>query len=169
MQNFAEEKYAENKRGDLYFMVGSARSGKSTICKQLAKEFNATILTQDSFRLAVYDKDWWGPGEPVVFGHVDITARALLINGTNVLIDETNTLPWRREHWRSLGGKAIYIDTDLETCIFRCDPSNEGLIGAVKRMQKNLETFNPIDENERVIRMYKWNGKNFDESLTRSI
>jgi predicted kinase len=138
-----------------------------TISKKLAKELNATILTQDSFRLAVYDKDWWGPGEPVVFGHLDIAARALLINGTNVLIDETNTLAWRRDHWKDLGGKAFYVSAPLDVCLSRCDPANDGLRNAVKRMQKNLEIFNPLDGKERVLRMYTWNGDGFDEERMR--
>ncbi len=165
MSGYAEEKYAENPRGKLYFMVGSARSGKSTVCKELAKELNATILTQDSFRLAVYDKDWWGPGEPVVFGHVDIAARALLISGSNVIIDETNTLAWRREHWRGLGGKAFFVKTPLDVCVSRCNANNDGLIEAVNRMHKNLESFDPRDEKEEVLRIFSWNGHKFDEEL----
>jgi predicted kinase len=169
MSGFAEEKYAENPRGHLYFMVGSARSGKSTVCKELAKELNATILTQDSFRLAVYDKDWWGPGEPAVFGHIDIAARAMIINGTNVIIDETNTLAWRRDHWKGLGGKAFFVKTPLDICVSRCNSENEGLIGAVKRMHKNIEGFNPRDPKEKVLRVYSWNGHGFDEDLLDTV
>lgn len=165
MSGFADEKYAENQRGKLYFMVGSARSGKSTVCKALAKELNATILTQDSFRLAVYDRDWWGDSEPVVFSHVDVAARALLINGTNVLIDETNTLAWRREHWLGLGGEAFYVKTPLDVCISRCDPANVDLIGAVKRMHGNLENYYPREAKEKTLRIYDWNGHGFDEEL----
>jgi predicted kinase len=156
--SFADEKYQENKRGQLYFMVGNARSGKSTVCKKLARELSATILTQDSFRLAVYDRDYHYDSEPAVFGHIDVAARALLINGTNVIIDETNTLAWRREHWRGLGGIGFYVNTPVETCVSRCNSTNEGLIGAVRRMGKNLESFNPLDAKEKIARIYTNDG-----------
>jgi len=169
MSGFAEEKYAENPKGKLYYMIGSARSGKSTVCKELATELNATILTQDSFRLAMYDKDWWGPGEPAVFGHFDVAVRSLLINGTNVIVDETNTMAWRREHWASMGGRAFYVDTPLDVCLSRCNPTNDGLMGAVKRMHGNLTSFNPLDGKEKVMRIYTWNGQGFDMELTRGL
>lgn len=157
MSGFANEKYAENPKGNLYFMVGNARSGKSTVCKKLAKELSATILTQDSFRLAVYDRDYHYDSEPTVFSHIDVAARAMLINGTNVLIDETNTLRWRRDHWRGLGGIGFYVDTPTEVCVSRCNPENEGLIGAVKRMGKNLESFDAHKE-EKIARIYRNDG-----------
>ena len=157
MTGFADEKYQENTKGKLYFCIGNARSGKSTVCKKLAKELSATILTQDSFRLAVYDKDHWNDSEPVVFGHIDVAARALLINGTNVIIDETNTLRWRRDHWRNLGGVGFYVDTPVDVCVSRCNPTNEGLIGAVRRMGKNLESFDPRIEGG-VARIYRNDG-----------
>ena len=169
MNSFADAKYAENERGKLYYMIGTARSGKSTICKSLAKELNATILTQDSFRLALYDKDHWNAGEAAVFAHVDVAARAMLINGTNIIIDETNTMEWRRVHWSRLGGKAFYVKTPLDLCVSRCDPSNIGLIGAINRMHKNLESFDPRDEKENVARIYDWNGHNFEEELVSHI
>lgn len=165
MSGFAEEKYAENERGKLFFMVGSARSGKSTMCKKLAREFNATILVQDSFRLAVYDKDWWGESEPAVFAHLDVAARALLISGQNVIIDETNTLAWRREHWLSLGGRGFYVSTPVDLCVSRCNQGNDGLIEAVRRMHRNLESFNPKESKEKILRIYTWNGNGFDEEI----
>jgi adenylylsulfate kinase-like enzyme len=158
VETFASEKYLENKRGNLYFMVGNARSGKSTVCKQISRELSAVILTQDSFRLAVYDRDYHYDSEPAVFGHIDVAARAMLINGTNVLIDETNTLAWRREHWRGLGGIGFFVNTPVETCISRCNPENHGLIGAVRRMGKNLESFNPEDPKEKIARIYTNDG-----------
>lgn len=159
MTGFASDKYEENKRGKLYFMVGNARSGKSTVCKQIARELSATILTQDSFRLAVYDRDYHYDSEPAVFGHIDVAARALLINGTNVIIDETNTLRWRRDHWRGLGGIGFFVSTDTETCLSRCREDNEGLRGAVKRMGKNLESFDPKSPDEKIARIYSNDGK----------
>lgn len=161
--NFADEKYAENPKGKLYFMVGSARSGKSTICKKLAKELDAVILTQDSFRLAVYGRDHWDDSEPIVFANVDVAARALLINGTNVLIDETNTLAWRRKHWVTLGGVGFYVSTPLALCVSRCNSENIGLIDAVKRMHNNLAMFDPREPKEKIVRIYKWNGTSFDQ------
>jgi len=155
---FTNDKYVENEKGKLYFMVGLARSGKTTICRKLSKEFNAIILTQDSFRLAVYDRAYLTESEPIVFSHLDVSARALLINGTNVIIDETNTLLWRRNHWRSLGGVGFYVNTPVEVCISRCNPENVELIGAIKRMDKNLDGFNPNDPTELIMRQYVWDG-----------
>ena len=153
--DYTETKLAENKRGELYFMVGSARSGKSTISKNLAKELNAIIITPDSFRLAIHNQGFLLQAEPTVWSHVDVAVRAILINGDNVLLDEVNVIARDREHWRSLGGKGFYVQCPLEVCLGRAnEENNEGFKDSIRDMHKNLETFDPYDKNERIVRIY---------------
>jgi predicted kinase len=154
-----ELKLSEHGNGRLFFMIGLPRSGKSTVLNSLAKELDAVVLNGDSFRLAIYDHDYIQSAESIVFSHIDVAARALRLNGQNIIIDETNSTASKRKHWRDLGGSAIYVNTTPEECIKRCHEEYTNLIDAIKRIGKNLERFDPMDPDEKVVRIYDSAGK----------
>jgi len=165
--DYKEQKLAENERGKLYFMVGSARSGKSTYSKEISKEYNASIISPDSFRLAIYNSGWWVEGEKMVSSHVDVAVRAMLINGTNVLIDETNVLPNKRKRWRELGGQGFYVECPLEVCLSRAnEENNAGFKDNIREMHAALEGFDPHDPEEKILRILATHdGKTYNESI----
>jgi predicted kinase len=159
MNKFLDLKLAEEpRRGQLFFMVGLPRSGKSTATKKLEKEFDAVVLRSDLFRIAMYNSDYHEAMEPSVVAAMDVAARALLLSGRNVIIDDTHTRQHKRQHWLTLGGKGIYVNTPLEECLKRCDPEYHRLMNAMKRMDENLKNFDYKNPEENIDRVYDSNG-----------
>lgn len=159
-----ELKLSEHGYGQLFFMVGLPRSGKTTVLRKLAVELDAIVLSGDSFRLAIYDHDYIQSAEPVVFSHLDVAARALRLSGKNVIIDETNSSPSKRQHWRASNGSAIFVNTSVDECLKRCHEDYTSLRDAIKRIAKNLGSFDPSDPKEKVIRIYDSGGNQITPS-----
>lgn len=148
----------------LYFLIGLARSGKSTISNRWAKHeisfnndgviiYNQPILdfeprvtvNADQWRLALGHRyNSWA--EPIIHGQVQIAVRALLKNH-NVLVDETNTnensiLKWLEE---DIDAIPVFVNTTAEVCKQRAIATNQAdLLPIIERMNINLhKTFGP--------------------------
>lgn len=86
--------------GKLSFMVGLARSGKSTFANRWVKEpdpdgLNRVIICADDFRIAMYGRRFCKLAEPHVWATVDTATRALYNRGFHVLSDEVNSTKFR--------------------------------------------------------------------------
>ena len=105
-------------------MCGLPRSGKTTWIKNNNKE-GVIILSADTLRHLIYNQDFWKDGENLVWAIRDIMLKAVLEQGADVIIDETNTMVSRRKPIIALAKKYGYtincyaIDTDAENCIQR--------------------------------------------------
>ena len=81
---------------NLYFTVGSARSGKSTFSKtwidnQMSKGIPSVVLNEDLIRLAHHKQRYIGAAEPFIHASAQLFLKSLLLGGYDILYDETNT------------------------------------------------------------------------------
>jgi len=129
----------------LKFTIGLPRSGKSTFCKMWEKyEDEETkkgckydtyhysfphrvVIAGDDFRNALYGKEFSRKGEGMVFAAMDISARALLFHGYDVIIDETATTEETIKRYLRIDINAIPvpINTPVEVCIERAISNNK--------------------------------------------
>jgi len=103
----------------LIIMCGLQCSGKSTKAKQLAKEYDATLISSDNLREYYPNFD---NGE--IFKTLYMLMNIKLKNGTNVIIDATNTTAKTRRllfrHIKVNCEKICYVmETPYEECIKR--------------------------------------------------
>lgn len=150
------------EQNKLYFTIGLPRSGKSTECKNwLRKEndINTTgrlgnfvhklfghfdvddriVVSPDRWRLALGHRYNWFV-EPVVFSHIQIAVRGLLID-YNVILDDTNTTPEsiKRIYEVDPDAIAIPIATPAEVCKERAIKTGQpDLATVIDRMSINM-------------------------------
>jgi putative nucleotidyltransferase with HDIG domain len=128
----------------VYMTVGLPASGKSTWTKENAEKLEATILSSDEIR-----EKWYGDestqGDPQkIFDYIYKTAKELLSEGKNVIIDATNISQKRRlqfvREFYEYHKVAVYFNTDFFTCIRR-DLERSRTVGhqVIKRMYDNLQ------------------------------
>jgi putative nucleotidyltransferase with HDIG domain len=128
----------------VYMTVGLPASGKSTWTLENAEKLNATILSSDKIR-----EEWYGDestqGDPQkIFDYIYKTAKELLTEGKNVIIDATNISQKRRlqfvKDFDEFNKVALYFNTDFFTCIRR-DLERDRTVGhqVIKRMYDNLQ------------------------------
>lgn len=165
--------------GQLYFLIGLPRSGKSTIAQKFLdgdsvgffgnlKDVEGfrysrprVVLALDSFRKAVSGNryNWWA--EPSVYHSVDIAATALLQSNYNVLIDDTHTTP---ESWKRIfrvSPNAIYRIVEVGSCECKRRAAETGqndLDEVIDRLANNLEK---MQSGENSIEKIRSEVKNF--------
>lgn len=135
--------------GKLYFTIGLPRSGKDTFTKKWREEEkNRVVLSGDLFRYAIYDRRYSRVGEELVRASVITAARALLLDGYDVLINDTNTSYTSIVQILNVdeNATAYFLDTPAEVCIERAiKTGQEDLIKPINEMLHNLEwTINEI-------------------------
>lgn len=138
--------------GQLWFTIGCARSGKSTICKQMReKDSNLVILSGDTFRKALYDGVYNRLTEPFIFSTIDVCARALLLDGIDVIIDETCTDIRTVMRYLAIDPYAtpILVDTPEQECIRRALINKQHyLVSVIEWQAKNLAKLKPLLEKD---------------------
>jgi len=151
------DKYTANKlkeypeRGNLYYMWGLPRSGKSTFAREWPKSRPMRVAVNgDTFRLTTYNKGFILEREEEMRSHYRVAIRSLLLEGYDVLIDDCHTNPEKRKLWDSLGARVIACETPLDVCLGRVegDPADEevaGFIKAIKRMDTEMK-IHPITD-----------------------
>lgn len=149
-----------NVKGKLYFTSGLSRSGKSFFakkwanyedkfegnrlgfdCWKLPKNMKRVVISGDAFRKALHGSDFRIEAESTVYATMDITTRALLNEGYDVLIDETCTTEQTLLRYLRLdiNAQPIFFDVTEEECIQRAKDTNKPyLIGPIQRMAKQL-------------------------------
>lgn len=122
---------AENR---LYIMTGLPYSGKTTLVKELVKKVNGKVVSADEI---LEQKDLWKEKHPTqedwetAYGEACKRVENYLINGENVIFDESNLLYNQRKNLRKMAEnlgvkvKLIYVKID----------KNE----ALKRWRENLK------------------------------
>lgn len=152
--------------GRLYFMIGLARSGKSTLSRRWnARRINfneagkviedsspydivtpRVVVSADKWRLALGHRyNSWA--EPMVHGPVRIAVRALLMDH-DVLVDETNTTASSIKQWleEDINAVPVLVNTPLAVCKRRAiDSGQADLIPVLERMHLNL--YNTFGKN----------------------
>lgn len=152
MDEFTAIKYSETKKGQLYYMVGLPRSGKTTLMnKWQAEKPNRVIVCFDNIRLALYEKDHIQSMEPFMWELGTTMAKTLLLSGYDVMMDDTHSSKWKRDYYNILGGHGMYLNTPLDICLKRAPQAHTAFISAIHRMAGRLEGFNPQAENIAVV------------------
>jgi predicted kinase len=108
----------------LVLMCGTSFSGKSTVAQAIAPALQAVIVSLDEIneRRGL----WGGDGIPVeewvrTNALASDEVRALLAAGRNVVLDDTSSLRFLRDAWRTLADECgaaftlVYLDVDHET------------------------------------------------------
>jgi len=134
--------------GKLSFCIGLPRSGKSTIAKQMReKDSNLVVLSGDNFRMALYDGVYNRNAEGFLFSALDVAARALLIEGYNIIIDETCTDIRTVMRYLAIDPYAtpILVDTPEQECIRRALINKQPyLVSVIEWQAKNLAKLKPL-------------------------
>jgi predicted kinase/predicted nucleic-acid-binding Zn-ribbon protein len=152
IDEFTAIKYSETKKGNLYFMVGLPRAGKSTLMNKWKSEGpNRVIICFDNIRLALYEKDHLQQMEPFMWEFGLTMANTLLLSGYDIMMDDTHTSKWKRDHYKTMGGHGMYLNTPLDVCLKRAPQAHVEFLAAINRMAGRLENFNPKAENIAVV------------------
>lgn len=127
----------------LYFTIGSARSGKSTLVSEYAERFDLTIVSGDSIRKALHGCRYSSYAEGMVDSIKHIMIRSLLDSGNIVIVDGTHTTIQSIIKLLEIEPDAspIVMNTDLDICIERAIATNQkDLIPVIERhhLQMNL-------------------------------
>lgn len=158
---------SSNGPGRLHFLVGLPCSGKSTFANRWAcyadEDASSRVLevltkyrqdgtvslplrprvviAGDDFREGLHGKEYLPTAEPFVFATMDAAARALLLRGYDVLIDETSTTYWTLTRYLKvdLDASPIFIDTPVEECKRRAlEAGRDYLVPHIERMHTPL-------------------------------
>lgn len=112
----------------IIMLIGIPGSGKTTYSKDLAKEYNAEVISSDRVR-----QTYIGIEEKDVFPTVYKLTVEELKEGRNVILDATHITPKVRKrsfdaldaYGISYEKVAIYVDTPVEECIKRVEKRNQ--------------------------------------------
>lgn len=116
-------------------MSGLPASGKSTRAKEIIEQDGNTVrINKDLIRTMLHFDKFNGKNESKTRAAARALALAFLLEGTNVIIDDTNLNPGTLQGWKDLAlkveAKIQYerIDTFVKTCVER-DASRDKKVG----------------------------------------
>lgn len=149
----------EGRKPVLIAMVGLPRSGKSTIVKQLSKEWRAPIVKKDDIRLALHGQIYKSEAEPMVRAISKIMIHSLFLSGHEVVIaDETHYSRVARDFvkdgpWRT----AFYlVPTSVEICKERAIATGHTHLLPV--LDNMVARWEPLGEDELKYESLEWRG-----------
>lgn len=148
----------------LYFLVGVARSGKSSIakrwlnyeididrnkiytrnfCKQ-PEERTRMVVNGDQIRLTLHGQPFVAQAEPIVATIKDFITKLYLNSGYDVLVDGTHTTAHSIRKVLEIDNDADFylVDTSIEECQKRAIQSNQPYLitkGVIERMDAALK------------------------------
>ena len=117
----------------LYMMVGIPGSGKSTYAKQVARAYNATVFSSDSYRMLVLGDETDQSNNQKVFDRLYKDMAFHLENVGNAVFDATNiSVKTRAKAFNALGAikyrkVAICCSTPIDECISRDKDRNRSV------------------------------------------
>lgn len=131
-------------------LVGFPGSGKSTYVQGLNPGF--VTICPDEFRKIITGRDFFGPLEEIVWFNVKTTAKILLSQDIDILVDATNLTVGQRAMWIKLAQEygttadCIWFQTPYEECLRR----NRGRDRVVPDnvMEQMKEMFQPPTQDE---------------------
>lgn len=148
-------------QGKLFFFIGLPRSGKTTRAKEWLRGdplpvrgddydiFQAytvgrprVVVSGDDFRKAVHGHSYIAEAEGLVFAHMDVAIKALLLGGFDVLVDETSTTESTIMRYlrADIDATPIWMDTPVEECVRRAMATGkEYLVGPIHRIARQME------------------------------
>jgi hypothetical protein len=112
---------------------------------------NRVIVCFDNIRLALYERDHLQQMEPFVWELAQTMAGTLRLSGYNVMMDDTHSSKWKRDHYKAKGGHGIYLNTPLEVCLSRMPENYKTLRDCAVRIDQQLKNFDPAKENIVVV------------------
>ena len=87
----------------LIMLKGLPASGKSTRAREILKNNgNFVRLNKDDLRIMLHSNKWSGKNEKITMNVQRVMAKELLLNNTNVIIDDTNLSKRHRQSWEDL-------------------------------------------------------------------
>ncbi len=135
----------------LNFTIGLPRSGKSTFCRKWREGGkNRVVLSGDSFRQSIYGERFRIEGELFVRATLLAAVKALVRDGYEILIDETNTSVYHIEEILHVdkNAHAYVFYTSAEVCKERAIDCNQlDLLTSIDRMDRNLFQTLPLIKN----------------------
>lgn len=155
--------------GNLYFLIGLPRSGKSTIAKKWQNgninivnhniEYNNVscnynpriIVNADSIRLALHGQAYIQEAEEMIHTVKNLIIKTYLLMNYDILVDGTHTSQWSIEQLLKIRSDAEYllIDTPVEVCKQRAiDTNKEYLLIPIERMAAQLSLLKDTYLNE---------------------
>ena len=125
-KNWGENKYNKN----LVFSVGLPRSGKSTFTESWGEAHSwhpRVIINVDDYRSVIAGQNYHRNSEPLVWGCVSTTTKALLKN-YSVFFDDTNTSEWSLQRLFEIYPQAQYVmvHTAPDVCVARAYKTPSG-------------------------------------------
>lgn len=122
----------------MIIMQGLPASGKSTRAEELLKEMgNGVRINKDLLRTMLHFDKFSGRNEGLTRDAARRLARYFLMNGTNVIIDDTNLNPSTLQSWKDLAkeleAKCVIEEvlTDTMTCVLRDNARPDPVGGTV--------------------------------------
>lgn len=118
----------------LICMVGLPRSGKSTIVRELSKQYAAPIVKKDDIRLALHGQVYVGLAEPFVRAISKVMIHSLFLSGHEVVIaDETHYSRAARDFVRDGQWQTVFyeVPTPPEVCHERAEATGHTWLHAV--------------------------------------
>lgn len=138
-------------KGKIICLVGLARSGKSSYCKQMRyNELESpthiqpkVVVNSDEVRLAIHGQRYNRLAEPVVHSTTVIMARTFFNMGYLVYLDETNSTVNSIKQWLEIDSdlEFVYFDTSVEECERRARCSGQADLvenGVIRRHAQNV-------------------------------
>lgn len=139
----------------LICMMGLPRSGKTTIVKELSKQWRAPVVRRDDIRLALHNQRYVSCAEPFVKAISDVMIRSLFLSGHEVVIcDETNYSRQARDYHKSNDWRTVFYEvrTTPEVCKERAIATGQpDLVPVIQAMWDRREELGEDEERyERV-------------------
>jgi len=128
--------------GKLYFTVGLPRSGKTTLANKWVEDGpKRLVFSGDTFRLAIHGLPYIKEAEGLVFSIMDVAARAMLLDGYDVLMDETASTEATILRYLNLDidAQPMFVHTPASVCKERAVAGNRPyLVPVIDRIDKQL-------------------------------
>ena len=115
---------SNSKQPTLYIMLGLPGSGKSTYVNTRLIPAGVQVICPDDLR-AAHGHRFYGPLEQQIHGMAYTFARAHMLRGLDVAVDECTVRASYVKRWKRLAEdmgyavKVIHLTTDRDTCIAR--------------------------------------------------